>query len=409
MSNAAANFGEALLQKPETRFLDGWDEAFMIGLPWVGAILTLGFWLLGRVGVSWRVDDIPLMLTGLIFIDGVHIVFTFVMLLSLPELKQWAASDKTRGTRGWGKGRGPWGRSVLIALALGVIFFLLKVSPNTSTLKGMATTWLLLELVGPAQHTIAQMRGISFLYNSSIRKSAQFTDAEKEQAIRCEKLERLFFNLLLAGEIFYWIPDIFGLDKLQIPCITDIHFVGGVLSVASCAALLVNGYYFPKHDKTKKLAFLFRVILFPLKMLTTIGGISLRAAHGTEYLTIFRGMVKSSSISKSRKTRIFVITTIVSLAYAVLFCMTWPNAVAELTGFSEPHTLLVWAMLGAFVLRFTHYYMDSVLYKMSDPATRAAVAPLLAPKANIPTAVPSSSRSGKMKTRVPIVVSASIR
>jgi hypothetical protein len=34
-------------------------------------------------------------------------------------------------------------------------------------------------------------------------------------------------------------------------------------------------------------------------------------------------------------------------------------------------------MLGAFIIRFTHYYTDSVMYRMSDPATRTAVAPLL--------------------------------
>ncbi len=381
----------------------------MIGLPWVGAILTIGLWLLGRVGISWQMSDVPLLLTGLIFIDGVHVIFTFVMLLSLPELKQWAASEQTRGKAGWSKGLGPWARFGWIALALGVIFFLLKVSPNTSTLRGMATTWLLLELVGPAQHTIAQMRGISFLYNASVRKSVQLNDAEKEQAIRCEKMERFFFNLLLAGEIMYWIPDIFGLDRLQIPCISDVHFVGGVMSVASCAGLLVNAYYFPRHEKTKKLAFLFRVVLFPLKMLTTIGGISLRAAHGTEYLTIFRGMVKSSKTTPAKKTKIFVITTAVSAVYAILFCLTWPIAVRELTGFSEPKLLLAWAMLGAFIIRFTHYYMDSVVYKMSDPATRAAVAPLLAPRL-VPQAqdVASPARA-RRRPRVPAFVSALIR
>jgi hypothetical protein len=81
MSDTGAGFVESLLENPQTRFLDGWDEAFMVGLPWVGAIVTVGLWLLARFGLAWHFDDVPLMLTGLIFIDGVHIIFTFVMLL----------------------------------------------------------------------------------------------------------------------------------------------------------------------------------------------------------------------------------------------------------------------------------------------------------------------------------------
>ena len=191
------------------------------------------------------------------------------------------------------------------------------------------------------------MRGISFCYNGSIRRKHPFTDAEKVQAARCEKLERTFFTALLVGEIFYWIPDIFGLDQLMVPQIDQIHFVGGVLSVASAAALIVNGLYFPRQEESRKSAFLFRVLLFPLKMLTTVGGITLRAAHGTEYLIIFRRMVQGSNITQARKSRVFRLTIAISLVYAVLFCMTWPIALRELTGFKETDLLLGWALLGA--------------------------------------------------------------
>lgn len=349
----------------------------MVALPWIGAILTMTLWVLGRFGISWGVGDLPLMLTGLIFMDGVHIIFTFAMMLSLPELKKWAASEGARAPSGLLKHKRPWTQFILVGAFLGVLFYILKVSPNTHTIRGMATTWLFLELVGPAQHTVAQMRGISFCYNGALRRKFQFTDAEKAVAMRCEKVERFLFNTLLLGEVAYWIPNIFGLDKIAVSGVESVSYLGGIVSVASVAGLIVNALYFPRQEESRKVAFIFRVILFPLKMLTTIGGIFLRAAHGTEYLMIFRRMVKGSSLEKAQRNRVFLATTIVCSVYALVFMMTWPFALNQLTGFTESDVLLGYAMLGAFILRFTHYYMDRTLYRMSNPNTRAAVAPLL--------------------------------
>jgi len=58
------------------------------------------------------------------------------------------------------------------------------------------------------------------------------------------KARKTFSSSLAAGENHVLDPNIFGLDKLEIPLMNDTNFVGGVLSISSCAALLVNGYNF---------------------------------------------------------------------------------------------------------------------------------------------------------------------
>lgn len=376
-SRVLKNHFEKFSKQPPVYFLKRKDEAFLVALPWIGAVLTVGFWFLGRFGLNWSISDIPLMLTGLIFIDGVHVVFSLIMLLSLPELQTWSKSEALRSTSGWSKGMSFWTRTAAIAFGLGVCIYLLKVYPGTFTLRGMATTFLLLELLGPAQHTIAQMRGISLCYNGALKRAYKFTDDEKARALLNESIERKLFLGLLIGEIFYWIPDIFQMDRLNIPEIASVHFVGGVLAVACAAGLVVNGLYFPKQENSRKSAFLFRAILFPLKMLTTIGGITLRAAHGTEYLVVFKRMVQGSKITPKKQARIFLLTAAVSVVYALFFCLTWPSAISELMGQTPPTLLLSVALVLTFVVRFTHYYTDSVLYRMSDPATRSVVGPLL--------------------------------
>jgi hypothetical protein len=171
MENTLLKRSESFFQPPQARFLRRWEEILMIGFPWLGIILSGGLWVLGEFGIQYPIGDKEMLLATIFLMDGVHIIFSFMLMASVPEMRAWSKSDSTRAKSGWMKGLRPGARSLVIAVALGVIMYLMKVSPATSSLRGMATTWLFLELLGPAQHTIAQMRGISLCYNSSIRRN----------------------------------------------------------------------------------------------------------------------------------------------------------------------------------------------------------------------------------------------
>ena len=362
---------------PSAHFLNDREELILIAIPWIGAVLTLGFVALEQVGIEYEISNFTILLTTLIFLDSVHILWTYVLWIASPELRQWVKSNHTKAKTGWLKGRGPWGQSLVIAGLLGFIFWFIKGSMTWSTLRGMATTWLLLDLVGPAQHTVAQMKGISLCYNSNLRKTFTFTAEEKKRALLSDKLERLFFRGLLFGEIFYWLPKIFNDDKFKIVRIDRLQDLGGILIIGSAIALLANGLYFPKQEESRKLAFLFRVMLFPLKMLSVIGGVSIRAAHGTEYLFVFRRIMQGSSITQPKRTKIFLVTIALSLLYLIPYGLTWSGVLNETFGWKFSDILLGWALGLVFVLRFTHYYMDALLFRMSDPATRMIVGPIL--------------------------------
>ena len=365
------------LDEPKVRFLDNSDEKLMIALPWIGVILAVGFWAIARFGFEWEVTDLHQFLFSVVFMDAVHIMFTLVMLFSLPELRTWRTSDRTREKSGWMKGMLPTTRFVVVGAVLGTVFYIIKTNPMTSAIRGMATIYLMFEIVGPCQHTIAQMKGISLCFNGSIRRQTQFNDAEKAMAMRCESLERLFFKTLLIGEIMYWIPQIFELDKFDIPNIDSIQSIGGIMMLLSAQAILVNALYFPKQEESRKFAYLVRVLLFPLKMLSIIGGLFVRAAHGTEYLIVMKRMVQGSKIDKPKMTRIYLVTAALSALYLIPFLLTTPEVLEGTFGIKALDALLGGALLGAFILRFTHYYMDAVVFKMGDPATREIVSPLL--------------------------------
>jgi hypothetical protein len=360
-------------------FLDSWGEAILLGIPLLSFALTLGFWLLGRINLSWRITDVASLLVTLIFMDGVHVVFTFMLLVSVPELWKWSTSHQNRPEKGWARGLGFWVRLTFVSVFLAILVYVLRVEQSTAMVRGMMAAWLFLELLGPAQHTLAQMRGISFCYHSTIRKRFQLSDEEKHRAARTELAERYLFKALLFGELFFWIPQIFGPDQLVVPGLELLKYAGGILTCVSAVGLVLNGLRFPRQAETRKSLFLTRVLLFPLKMFNSVAGLGVRATHGTEYLVIFRQMVNGSNLSQARRKRIYWMTFAASVAYSVIFILTWPVATRDLSGWAAPQQILNVALVTTFVIRFAHYWTDSVLYKMSNPLTRAAVSPLLVP------------------------------
>lgn len=300
-------------------FLRPIDEMIMLGVPTIGLFLCIAVQMISKITHGeFVVDDFATLLTTLIFMDGVHVTFTFMLIACLPELRTWSTSNENRPSKGWDKGFGFWKRMAIIAAGLAIVVFVLKVSPTSSVVRGMATIWLFLELLGPSQHTAAQMRGISFVYNSNIRRAYKFTDAEQARAASAEKAERLLFKLLIVGDVLYWIPRIFLQDRIEIPYMPLVQYAGAISVGAAAIGLLLNSFRYPKQGETDKTFFLTRVLLFPFKILNPIGGLAIRATHGTEYLMIFRRIVQSSSISEKRQKRVYFLTAIVSVHNASL-------------------------------------------------------------------------------------------
>lgn len=374
--------------KPKTGFLRPADETFMLAIPTIGILASVVMLIVQRAnhGVSpFSFDDVASLFTTLIFMDGVHVTFTFMLLMMIPELRTWSFSNENRPKEGtWDKGRTFWTRMAIIAGLLALVVFTLRISATSSVFRGMMTIWLFLELLGPSQHTAAQMRGISFVYNSTLRRAYQFTAEESARAVAAEKAERLLFKAVITGDVLYWIPRIFVADRIHIPGIRYVQLVGALLAGVGAIGLVLNSFRYPRNEETDKSFFLSRVLLFPFKILTPVAGLAIRATHGTEYLMIFRRLVQSSKIADAKKRRVYAATIAVSVIYGLVFLAIWPATTMKLIGISAGKTIFMCALLVTFVVRFTHYYMDALLFKMSDPMTRAAVSPLLVPVAAKP-------------------------
>jgi len=355
------------MDQGQIRFLDLHDERLMLAIPWIGMVAAFIYWFGGKMHLWVGHTDLALVMTSIIFLDGLHVTYTFILMWGLKELRQWTKDG----------GVALMGRFVAVAVALAVVFYFLRFSPLTHNLPMIIVMFYFFEAMGPAQHTMAQMRGISFCYHSAIRKTDGLDKNESKDALLIEQREKKYFRFLLAGDVFASIPYVLSNTKITFPGMYAVHKIGLVFMIFSALGLLLNAKLYPKQKRTKKMAYLSRVLLFPIRTLIPPAGLVVRACHGTEYLVILRQMTKNSESYTLSGKKVFVATALVSVLYAVAFVMTFPKMLSAEFNLHETHKIFFYLLMFHLVVRYLHYYMDAVLYRMSDARTRTVVGPLL--------------------------------
>jgi hypothetical protein len=371
--------------KPQIRFLDASGERLVTYLPWFGALVVAVLWAFGQHGdflsKKYALTD---MIVGLICLDTVHVVFTFVLFLGLPEIRTWAsgANNPTNAPTKFLKI--PWVQAGIVALTWGPLFFFSRFS----SLGDVATIMLgfyLIEHCAPAFHTIAQMKGISLCFHSAIRDVHPLALDELRIGKEVESREKRLFQIFLLFECMGALPNILGSAKIaefptsslwtKIPC--------GICATAmaiTALMIMLNGRRYPHQERTKKTQFLSRLLLFPITFIIFPMYLIIRICHGTEYFAILRQMVGNARLTASRRRNVMLAAAGASLLYAVIAILTYSFVLRNFHIWKEPKPLFMAAFLVHISVRFAHFQMDRVLFRMKDPETRAVVAPLLVPR-----------------------------
>lgn len=374
----------------------------MLAVPWAGMALALILWGGGRFNAPWnRQSEVITLLVGLFFLDGVHVTYTFVLVLGLAELRDWARKDIAAAdfspSDPFRMNFGFWRQVFFVGIALSALFYFLRFSSFNRTMPTVVFLFLLIDAFGPSQHTLAQMRGISFCFHSAIRKTADLNVEELRSAARVEEREKNLFRILLGADVLAAIPSILILAKVVGPhtypdLFHDLRNFGAAALVATVLGIFLNGARYPRQKTTGKMLYLSRIVLYPIRVFLWPAGLVVRACHGTEYLVILRQIVKNSSASEATRRNIFLATIGASILYGVVFTLTFPLVLKNWAQWREPNSIFVYALMTSLVIRYLHYYMDGVLYRMKDQKTRIVVGPMLvnmkAPAAvmSVPTA-----------------------
>jgi hypothetical protein len=304
-------------------------------------------------------------LANIIFLNSIHIAFTFMMIASLPELKTWLRLEN--------RNRHIVLNGIVLFAALwlgqwwlrnpqgfGIFSILLKIF------------WIFL----PFYHIVRQTYGISSLYSERL---IDISPADTKMRLKhLKKIERSIFDIFLYLSFIAITCIAISDENKQKSVMLDyaIYLISGVFVILVIYLLKLNSTK-DLPAQPGKILFLLRLLLYPFAFLTPLGFIGLASVHGIEYASIFRKMSINSRGSilnylKAPALLFFVpifLLCLVSNRSGVLGLVSDGNLI-------EPNLSKIFSTtVGA--LSFVHYYFDGLIFKFKNSSSRGLISPLL--------------------------------
>jgi hypothetical protein len=307
-----------------------------------------------------RTEGDILFFLGILFFNGLHVMSTFVNCAIIPEYRTVF------------KNRFKPAHFLPIVFLIGIIFFI-----NNHHLTENSTFYFLFAhfiILAPLWHALRQTQGLSLLYNQNylLRSTPEARERHVENQTLSTRLEKsaVFIFILAfysAGLRHLSLPFRFNLDDESLFYVSVTFAAIGVFILLASIALLKRAEIIgPKlifHTRT------FARLLFPFTGLTAFVG---QAVHGSEYLLM------QLHIERNLARKVVVAIWAISIPlFTLKFGCDSPQMTLAQLGFK--HRAFWIPKLATLGVTFTyvHYYMDSVIFKMSDPLCKQEIGALL--------------------------------
>lgn len=335
---------------------------FAIFFVFLGLIVAMSARWLPHIGwnkqwTSWIV--------GFVFFNTLHTMLTWIGIFLLPELRGWAKTQIS--ARRW-----PVVSMIMAAILLGVIYMVWSLP----ILQPISQYLALVLFIFAAMHNIGQTKGIALLYNARLRSQTRSED--RAISLQCEHRERWLYNALVVTVFL-------GLVCLKFSSGTygDIAAQGVLVFVllGGCTfiAIVLNSRRFPNVSTSNKTLFSFTSIFHILWPLSPAAVAFQRSLHGLEYVFLAHQMA-----SRSKFTWRFGVAAI-----AVVFgLLAVVGGVANIywRKVGDPSVAMNFdatpILLFGLWIEYSHYYIDSIMFRMTDESSRRFVGPLLNNTAN---------------------------
>lgn len=343
----------------QKRLFPSAEEKLSVYLPLLLITLFLLQQLLWKELTARSYDWIELA-ANVVFLNNVHLAFTYGIVFFHPAARRWARAKA---------GAGPlrfWTLFWLLHAALFAGFLLLaRVLYPAAGIRGDGSVAFLLALAVVGNwHFLAQSFGISQLHG----KVASATGTAK-----AEKRERALFRLLILAITVFLPLRFFQGENLPL---TALMFAA---TLALAAAIIANSWLTPHWNGSSKTLFLTRLLIWPFLLLSPAANAVLRAVHGLEYLFVFRKLF--SGRKAFRLPALF-------FAFLALFAPAFvaSNYISRLlTRENSPlfdgSSFGIWFLHVAFAVNLTctvsHYLIDRLLFTMRHPENRRFTGRLL--------------------------------
>jgi hypothetical protein len=357
------------LQKDRCLFSRG-SELLLLAFPVLLIVAALiealngGFWPSSIGAQRWA-----RFLVNVLFLNGLHIVFTFVMIAQLPELQKWSVK----------KSRFTW---PLIAVGLSLIALLVTYAGGyfrVETHHRLLAAQILVfaGMILPAYHNVWQIRGLALTY----RQKENYSPTARLKIIQWDKyfyyLLFISYVLLLVSHLGWVLP----WESSHGEYFLKLHSEGSlawlqrssvVLCTLSSAALIFRACMSKERRKSYLAFYLLRLMLFPLSAYSYVALMGVLASHGLEYILVYRQMVANSSLAQNEKRNVHILSA--SCAFFVFVTMV-PGFFIPAR--REPALAIVFLSAAGTAINYVHYYLDRLIFMMRDPMTRAHTGPLL--------------------------------
>jgi hypothetical protein len=260
--------------------------------------------------------------------------------------------------------------SIVIGLAIGIVFFKMPIA-------GLPFLHVLILGIIPRHHVIKQTLGLSLLYNARLMRQPDITPAEKARINEVANVERKGFTLFMW--LFWAYLILSAYERKLLPFAGSIpHWV--LFAGASTVAIVIvlNALRYPRVRQHNKLFFLSRLLFYPLLPFSVFADAALRSCHGTEYLAVTTVMGQNSKAGPSVVRKFWVLVGGLGLLGALLMLCRDDGVVAFFYGGSYADVPVVLQALAfvSFTLTYTHFYIDSQLFKFRQATNREHVLPL---------------------------------
>jgi hypothetical protein len=348
------------------------DEIFILMIPVVGIAFALIQFVFFRHTMDSIAFNINKLIISTVLLNTIHVVFPFVLLAVIPSWRQlaWQKVSPSKS-----KKNAAMAITVLIVL---LIFSLISVAgavkfPEVVQKKGEAFLVWVFFLV-PVFHGIRQSAGFSLLMSRGLMDHV--TETEKKDLQNFMKVERQL----------QWGVNIGTLTMLTSTAVSfgkvagwDILFISGAaVAFSSALGILIFVARRPSFQKTNKLVFALRYLLWPISAFTFIGGWFVMLMHGTEYVGLCRRVIrKSVDVNLQAK---LVGTLLFAVAMVIVYCIfdfvkSLPDMpLREIVSSSYLLTFIL-ALFPMLVLG--HYIVDAIIYRMSDAEVAKVMKPAL--------------------------------
>ncbi len=211
------------------------------------------------------------------------------------------------------------------------------------------------------QHGLGQVRGMSILYNRMAEQQRSYSQKQRMEAYRLEKIERYMHLALVITFLF----QIYSKEFLKF----NMTLVIGSIMMALVTIILFIASRYPYASSSNKTLFLTRLFMLPLIIMIPESFAGMFIVHGLEYQQLTAKMFNNS------RTKLIGLYGILMFAIFVILFPVLRNSHLQQLYFPLPVALSI-AVLSQVIDHF-HYFSDAFIFRFSLEPVRRNIGGLL--------------------------------